>query len=63
MTALEQAAELQARAVNILTAEREQIDQRLAQLGYCQASTLAKRRGRPPLPKGVSPTANIGESE
>jgi hypothetical protein len=47
MTALEQATELQAQAVQILLAEREQIDQRLAQLGYGGAP--AKRRGRPPL--------------
>lgn len=54
MTALEEASELQAKAVTILLAEREQIDQRLAQLGYGQASTHVKRRGRPPLSKGVS---------
>ena len=54
MTALEQAAELQEKAVNILLVEREQIDARLAQLGYGAASTHVKRRGRPPLPKSVS---------
>jgi hypothetical protein len=52
MTALEQANELQQQAVNILLAEREQIDARLVQLGYGDIKTTSgKRRGRPPLVK------------
>jgi hypothetical protein len=48
MTALEKAAELQEEAVNILLAEREQIDARLGQLGYGQEkAALGKKRGRP----------------
>ena len=61
MTALEEASELQAKAVTILLAEREQIDQRLAQLGYGQACAPAKRRGRPPLPKGLSLAGVVNE--
>jgi hypothetical protein len=50
MTALEQANELQLQAVNILLAEREQIDARLAQLGYGDIKTAPmKKRGRPPI--------------
>jgi C4-dicarboxylate-specific signal transduction histidine kinase len=42
-------------------AERKQIDQRLAQLGYGAASTHVKRRGRPPLSKEVSLPENQPE--
>jgi len=45
MTAIEQATELQKQAIAILLAEREQIDQHLAQLGHGQLS--GKKRGRP----------------
>lgn len=49
MTALEQAAELQERAVGILLTERAAIDARLQQLGYGDIKTTTmKRRGRPP---------------
>ncbi|HMH13488.1 MAG TPA: hypothetical protein VK578_10305 [Edaphobacter sp.] len=61
MTALEQVEQLTQQAITILLAEREQIDKRLSQLGYGQVSTPAKRRGRPPLPKGPSPSENIIE--
>jgi hypothetical protein len=47
MTALEKAAELQDEAVNILLAEREQIDARLEQLGYGDKKSPAIKRGRP----------------
>ena len=47
MTALEKAAELQDEAVNILLAEREQIDARLEQLGYGDNKSPAIKRGRP----------------
>lgn len=55
MTALEQAAELQERAVGILLAERDAIDARLQQLGYGDIKTTTiKRRGRPP--RAISPS-------
>lgn len=47
MNALEQAADLQERAVQILLAEREAIDARLQQLGHGEGQ-IKKRRGRPP---------------
>jgi hypothetical protein len=48
MTALEQAAEFQQRAIDILLTEREQIDARLQQLGYGDNKTAPmKKRGRP----------------
>jgi hypothetical protein len=61
MTAMERALELQQQAITILLAEREQIDQRLAQLGYGDASTHVKRRGRPPASKEVSLPENQPE--
>ena len=47
MTALEKAAELQKEAVNLLLAEREQIDARLEQLGHNKTALPLKKRGRP----------------
>jgi hypothetical protein len=47
LTAIERANQLQAQAIAILLAEREQIDTHLAQLGYGDKAAL-KRRGRPP---------------
>ena len=47
MTAIEKAQELQAQAIAILLAEREQIDAHLNQLRYGDKTAL-KRRGRPP---------------
>jgi hypothetical protein len=48
MTALEQVEQLTQQAMNILLAEREQIDARLAQLGYGNNKTAPmKKRGRP----------------
>jgi hypothetical protein len=43
MTAIEQALALQKQAIEILLAEREQIDAHLSQLGHGQG----KKRGRP----------------
>jgi hypothetical protein len=43
MTAIEKALELQNQAIAILLAERELIDEHLAQLGHGQG----KKRGRP----------------
>ena len=50
MNALEQATELQEKAISILLAERENIDQRLYQLGHGVgelSQSIGKRRGRP----------------
>ena len=44
MTALEQANELQQQAIELLLAERQAIDERLAQLGQ----VTLKKRGRKP---------------
>jgi hypothetical protein len=46
MTAIEQADALTQQAIELLLAEREQIDQRLAQLGD-KKTTPGKKRGRP----------------
>ena len=68
MTALEQATELQQRAVGILLAERDAIDARLQQLGYGEIKTaLSKKRGRPckeamPLPSDASDTRTLPDS-
>jgi hypothetical protein len=48
MTALEQANELQQQAIELLLAERQAIDERLAQLGQ----VTLKKRGRKPREKG-----------
>ena len=66
MTALEKAAELQDEAVNILLAEREQIDARLEQLGHNKTASQ-KKRGRPckvamPLPSDASYTRTLPDS-
>jgi hypothetical protein len=53
MTALEQAAELQEKAITILLAEREVIDRRLQQLGHGDRDLQPKRRGRPPRPESI----------
>jgi len=47
MTAIERANELQAQAIQILLAEREQIDTHLKQLGYGEDTIPRKKRGRP----------------
>ena len=49
MTALEKAAELQEEAMNVLLAEREQIDARLEQLGHNNTALPKNKRGRPKL--------------
>jgi hypothetical protein len=48
MTALEQADALQQQAIDLLLAERQQIDDRLAQLGHGDKKGPVARRGRPP---------------
>jgi hypothetical protein len=50
MTAIEQADEYRLKAIDLLLSEREQIENRLNQLGYGQEqkSPDKKRRGRPP---------------
>jgi hypothetical protein len=48
MTAIEQADELQRQAIALLLAERQQIDDRLAQLGHGDKKSPVARRGRPP---------------
>jgi hypothetical protein len=49
MTILDQAEELRQKAIGLLLNEREQIDQRLNQLGHDEQKTApSKRRGRPP---------------
>ena len=48
MNALEQADALQQQAIALLLAERQQIDDRLSQLGHGEIkTTLSKKRGRP----------------
>lgn len=47
MNAIERANELQAQAIAILLAEREQIDAHLFQLGYGKEPRMGKKRGRP----------------
>jgi hypothetical protein len=49
MTALEQADALAQEAIELLLAERQRIDDRLAQLG--DKKSPDKRRGRPPKAK------------
>jgi hypothetical protein len=62
MTALDQAIELQNQAIAILLAEREAIDERLAQLGLGEIKvTTLKTRGRPPLAKTLSPAESISD--
>lgn len=46
MTAIEKADQLREEAIQLLLAERDQIDDRLHQLGYDQEKT-APKRGRP----------------
>jgi hypothetical protein len=49
MTAIEQAEELRQKAISLLIAERDQIEERLIQLGYGQEKApLGKKRGRKP---------------
>jgi hypothetical protein len=49
MNALEQAEELRQRAIALLVGERDQIEERLIQLGYGQEkAALGKKRGRKP---------------
>lgn len=56
MTAIEQAEELRQKAIALLIAERDQIDGRLAQLGYGQEKAPSgKKRGR--KPKSSTPPA------
>jgi hypothetical protein len=47
MTAIEQANELTRQAIGILIAERERIDELLAQLGHGEIKSPAVKRGRP----------------
>lgn len=47
MNAIEQADQLQQQAVELLLAERQRIDDRLAQLQGTKKDPDAKRRGRP----------------
>ena len=61
MTALEEASELQAKAVEILLAEREQIDARLEQLGHNKTAPM-KKRGRP-CKEAISPVVLPCSSE
>jgi hypothetical protein len=63
MTALEQATELQEKAILILMTEREIIDARLTQLGYGQEKAPnGKRRGRPSKLSFHSDTTQSGAS-
>lgn len=48
MTAIEQAYALQQQAITLLLAERQKIDDRLAQLGHGDKKSPVARRGRPP---------------
>lgn|ERR1017187_3057835 len=59
MTALEQAAELQEKAITILLAERDAIDQRLQQLGHGERYLQPKRRGRPPRSESIEQEKNL----
>jgi hypothetical protein len=55
MTAMEQVLELKKRAVEILIAEREQIDAQLDQLGYGKENPAPmKKRGRPTKQLSIS---------
>ena len=68
MTAIEQADALTQEAVELLLAERQQIDDRLHQLGHADGAgqkktTLGKKRGRPsklsqPSPLDTTPVAS-----
>jgi hypothetical protein len=60
MTLLDQAEELRQKAIGLLLSEREQIDQRLNQLGY-EKAPLGKKRGRPP--KSIQPDAKSIQPE
>ncbi len=57
-TVLDQVDALTAQAVELLLAERERIDQRLAQLGDKKSPDM-KRRGRPPKVMQTSPPDTI----
>jgi hypothetical protein len=58
MTAIEQAEQLRLQAIEILTAERQRLDEQLAQLGYGQEKApLGKKRGRKPK-NSVMPQAD-----
>jgi hypothetical protein len=48
MTAIEQADALQQQAIALLLAERQQIDERLIQLGHGDKKSPVARQGRPP---------------
>jgi hypothetical protein len=58
LTAIEQAQNLQAQAIAILLAEREQIDAHLQRLGYGEIkTTYPKKRGRPRKDIEITPQA------
>jgi hypothetical protein len=61
-SALQEAAELQQEAIDLLLIERAAIDARLLQLGHGDGQ-IKKRRGRPPLPKGLSPAEDVIDPE
>ncbi len=54
MTAIEQADALQEQAITVLLAERQQIDDRLTQLGHGEG----KKRGRPRKTEKEKPPLN-----
>jgi hypothetical protein len=61
MNALEQVLELKKRAVDILLAEREQIDAQLDQLGYGKENPASKRG--PPRKLANNVTSHIIDSK
>jgi hypothetical protein len=62
MTTLEKVEDLRQQAIGLLLSEREQIDQRLNQLGHGQQKAApSKRRGRPP--KSIQPDAKSIQPE
>ena len=64
MPALGQADDYRQKAIYLLLNEREQIDQRLHQLGHGeeQKSPDRKRRGRPPKPSTLPDLASHSET-
>jgi len=58
MTALEQAAQFQQQAIAVLLSERQEIDDRLAQLGH----GTPKKRGRKPKEQEKDPSDMRGQT-
>ena len=63
MTAIEQADHLQQQAITLLLAERQQIDDRLSQLGHSSTTgVISKKRGRKPKQQAATSQVSLESS-